>query len=250
MKLRYCILIVIITSMTLRATVTMQCRWHAAYFDAEFWGNYGRGAKEEEDRYFRDIIHRAQIIMQLDSTLRALRRQGKMEHFKRWFLCDLYMRCYDYKDRKLAPRTPWHEGDTVFLCITDSLSINYVLEKYWGQKDIIISPGRQSGMWLYSLHTIFSKDRYRARQYPDTLMSPSPRGDSAFLWLCIDGGIPVKHNFYQYEIDGYYHQYTGLYITTADVLNAQTLLFQKYGIKTTITSHYVTPVILRKYIWY
>lgn len=250
MKFKYIVFVICTATITyLHSTATMECRWHAAYFDAVFIGNYGTADKELE-RYFNNVLSHANVIIQLDSAFRALRKVGKLEHFKRWCLCDYYMRCYEYKDRRSAPRAPWHEGDTIYLCVTDSLSINRVLAEYYGIEDVIISPGRPSGMWLYSLHTGFWKDRYHARQYPDTLWKLSSRGDSALLWLYIEGGYSVEHNFYQHETDGYYHQYTGLYLTTNNVLEAQVLLLKYYGIKTTITSHYITPAILRKYAWY
>jgi len=224
----------------------MSCFWHAAYFDAEFIGNYGI---EIDSIYRNDVTTRAHVVMQLDSIFKELRQQGNLPRFKRWFLVDHYHVSYDYVNNKKLPCEIRIQHDTVYLCMIDSVSINEAMRKLWNINDVIVSPNKQSGMWLYSLHMKVTKSRWPARNYPDTLEN-NLRDDRKLLWLYCENAYSYAHCFYQHEIDGFFHQYTGLYLTTANALQAQSTLYEHYGIQTTITSQYVTPVILRKYVWY
>ncbi|HEC77645.1 MAG TPA: hypothetical protein ENI34_00705 [candidate division WOR-3 bacterium] len=229
----------------LYATSTMRCFWHAAYFDAEFIGNYGSGM---ETMYRNDVVARAHVVMQLDSIFRDLRQKGKLPPFKRWILLDHYYVSYDYVDGKRLPCKIRIQHDTVYMCMIDSVSLNQAMRQLWNIPDVIVSPHKESGMWLYSLHIKTTKSRWHARNYPDTL-DEYPR-DRDMLWLFCENAYGYSHCFYQHETDGFFHQYTGLYLTTANVLQAQELIREHYGINTSITSQYVTPAILRKYVWY
>ena len=225
----------------------MDCYWHAAYFNAQFTGNYGT---EQETQYKYDVVIRAQVIMQLDSVFRELKKRDELPSFKRWFLVDHYHVSYDYVKGKKLPCELRIQHDTVYLCMTDSISINQALKKLWHINDVIISPHKKSGMWLYSLHIKTTTNEWYARNYPDTLDGYPLRRDAKLLWLHCEGGYTVFNCFYQHEIDGFFHQYTGLYLTTNNVVQAQKNLLEYHGLKTAITSQYVTPAILNKYIWY
>ncbi len=241
----FCLIVLILPS--LHATSTMDCQWHAAYFDALFMGNYGSGACE---KYADDVVNRALVVMQLDSIFKNLRREGKLKYFRRWVLVDVYMKCYKWeKGVGIVPRDSWIEGDSVYLCLTDSISINKVLKKLWHIEDVVVSPNRSAGMWLYSLHVGFSKTRLGARAFPHGGYVHE-RPDSSLLWLQSNSDPLAAHCWYQHEIDGYYHQYTGLYLTTKNVFEAQKLLLENRNLKTTITSHYVTQAIIRKYAYH
>jgi hypothetical protein len=247
MRLQHYLISIFSVTTVLYATATMDCYWHAAYFDAQFTGNYGT---EQEAQYLNDVVARAQVIMQLDSIFRDLRRKGALPAFKRWHLIDSYHESYDYQNGKKLPCTMRIQHDTVYLCMIDSLSINEAMKKLWNIHDIIISPHKRSGIWVYSLHIKTTKSQWYARNYPDTLASGYSRKDEDLLWLRIEGGYSVNHCFYQHEIDGYYHQYAGLYLTKKNTIKAQNLLLKHYGLATTITSQYITPTVLRKYVWY
>jgi hypothetical protein len=71
--------------------------------------------------------------------------------------------------------------------------------------------------------------------------------DSNLLWLKCEGDA-TPHHWYQHEKDGYYHKYTGLYLTRENVLKAQKLLQEHCNLHTTITSHYATSAIIRRYV--
>lgn len=205
-----------------------------------FVGNYGSGGG-----YTQDVVGRANIVISLDNMLRDLKQKGKLEHFKRWVLIDDYTKSYAYFNGKTTPGPLRIEGSKAYLCLTDSVLINDALVKLWNITDFTISPSKQSGMWLFSLHVGLSSTRLKARPFPHGGYV-NERPDSNLLWLkCEYGEIP--HHWYQHERDGYYHQYTGLYLTTDNVLNAQKLLQEHCNLNTNITSHYVTPAIIRRY---
>lgn len=241
------IFFIIVFATNVHATSTMNCSFHAAYFDAKFIGNYGSGM---DTIYRNDVITRAHVVMQLDSIFKELRRNGELPLFKRWLLIDSYHQSYDYVNGKKLPCKIRIQHDTVYLCMIDSLSINHAMKKLWNINDVIVSPQKKSGMWMFSLHIKTTKSQWHARNYPDTLYKYPFYDDLLFNWLYIEGGYWVHHSFYQHETDEYYHQYTGLYLTINNIIQAQKNIFEHCGLKTTITSQYVTPTILRKYVWH
>lgn len=236
-------IIVLLAGRLVFATETVDCYLHCAYFDVKFVGNYG--GDDRGERYTQDIVRRANIVIQLDNLLRARRREGKLEHFRRWHLVDDYTESYTYVNGRREPGKVRIDGESVFLCLTDSVSVNKLLQRLWNVSDTIISPNTRSGMWLFSLHVGMANTYLTARPFFHGGYV-SERPDSAFLWLrCESSEIP--HHWYQHETDGYYHQYTGLYLTRENVVKAQELL-KKYGdLNTSIVSHYVTPAIIRRY---
>ena len=224
------------------ATETVYCYLHCAYFDVEFVGNYGGG---EGERFTEDVVKRANIVIALDNLLRTRRREGKLEHFTRWILVDDYTKCYDHRNGRKTPKQIRIEGKNVFFCLADSNSVNEALGKLWDISDLTISPSKQSGMWLFSLHVGLSRTRLQARPFPHGGYV-NERPDTALLWLrCEYSEIP--HHWYQHETDGYYHQYTGLYLTRENVVQAQELMKRYCDLNTNIVSHYVTFAIIRRY---
>jgi|GEM_PF-1900707 len=229
---------------TLFSADTAKCTWHAAYFDVVYMNWYGTGVAEEE-RYLRDVITRSNVIIRLDSLLKTLNHQGRLKSFKRWTLIDNPHASYQhFGDSK--PGDLHIEDSKAYFCFADSVAVNRLLKELWNIEGINISPSRQCGMWLYSLHLGVCKDRAQAQQFPDTLWI-FERPDFNLVWLSIERNSWVRHAFYQHETDGYYHQYTGLYLTRKNVLEAQRLLLEHRNLKTTIVSQYITSAIIKKY---
>jgi len=224
------------------ATATMECKWHAAYFDAIFVNNYG--GDNRQARFADDVAVRVNTIVRLDSILKSLRRQGKLEHFKRWLLMDDYMKNYSVDDGSFII-----EGKKVYINLTDSVAINKALKKVWGIENVTISSNKRAGMWLFSLHVGLSETRLGARYFPHGGYIYE-RPDSTLLWLQCHPDPSAAHSWYQHETDGYYHQYTALYLTRKNVLEAQRLLLEHRNLKTTITSQYITSAIIKKYAYY
>jgi hypothetical protein len=222
----------------------MECFWHCGYFDVKFVNNYG--GSERGERYTQDVVKRVNVIIGLDNLFRNLRREGKLEHFNRWMLVDHYVGSYGYEKGRKVPKQNRIEGRKVFLCLTDSNSINKVLRRLWNISNAVISPNKQSGMWLFSLHVGLSKTRMGVRSFPHGGYIDE-RPDSNLLWLKCEGDA-TPHHWYQHEKDGYYHKYTGLYLTRENVLKAQKLLQEHCNLHTTITSHYATSAIIRRYV--
>jgi len=230
----------------LQATQTMECRWHAAYFDAVFVENYG--GSDREERYVKDVVVKTNAVIGLDSLLKSMKRAGKLEHFERWQIEDNYVGSYDYVGGRRVPGALRIEGRKAWFCFTDSIAVSKALSKLWQIEDVKNIPNERTGTWLFSLHVGLAKDHGSARRlYHEFEYGRRP--DSAFLWLQIVGGFSVSHHFYQHETDGFYHTYTGLYLTRQNVLKAQEVL-DKRGLKTTITSQYLTPAIIKKYARY
>jgi hypothetical protein len=219
------------------ATSTEFCNFHAAYFDAEFVNNYG---SMEEHGFLEDICVVTNVIVRLDSLLRSRQRDGRLEHFVRWRLIDSYMKGFQHD-----PGSYVIEGRNVFLRFDDSLAINKALNRLWCINDFALSPNKHAGAWLFSLH-VGVHNKFPGPEIPIRDIFKSERPDSDLLWLKIEGDWWSSHHFYQHEIDGYYHTYTGLYLTRDNVLQAKQLLEAK-GLKTTVTSHYLTHTILRHY---
>jgi len=245
LKIRFILMIflMLLAGKLIFATETMDCYLHCAYFDVRFVGNYG--GDDRGERYTQDVVRRASVAIQLDNLLRSRRREGELGHFTRWILVDDYMKSYTYVNGRREPGKVRIDGKSVFLCLTDSNSINCALGKLWNISDFTISPSRQSGMWLYSLHVGLSKTRLQARPFSHGGYV-NERPDSTFLWLKCDGSV-IPHHWYQHETDGYYHQYTGLYLTRENVVEARELLKKHCDLNTSIVSHYVTSAIIRRY---
>lgn len=241
------LLLLVLPLESISAADTAECKWHAACFDLVYVNWYGRDLMEDE-RYIRDVMTRSYAVIRLDSLLKALNHQGRLRSFKRWTLIDNPHLSYQhFGDSK--PGDLHIEDSKAYLCFADSVAVNRLLKELWNIEGINISPSRQCGMWLFSLHFGAYIDQAKARQYPDTLWI-STRPDSNLAWLSIERDMWVRHAFYQHETDGYFHRYIGLYLTRQDVIKAQKLLFEHLGWKTTLTSQYVTPEILKKYAYY
>jgi hypothetical protein len=242
-NLRSFIIIVLGFSLSLQATQTMVCRWHAAYFDAVFVENYG--GSDREERYVNDVVAKTNAVIGLDSLLKSMKRAGKLEHFERWQIVDDYVGSYNYVGGRKVPGGLRIEGRKAWFCFTDSIAMSKALSKLWQIDNVKYDPNERTDMWLFSLHVGLAKDHGSARRlYHEFEYGRRP--DSAFLWLQIGGGFSVSHHFYQHETDGFYHTYIGLYLTRQNVLKAQEVL-DKRGLKTTITSQYLTPAIIKKY---
>lgn len=225
----------------LYATATVHCIWHAAYFDVIFVNNYGHS--QIDYQYPPDIVARANVVMQLDSLFRTLRKEGKLEHFKRWLLMDDYMKNYSVDDGSFII-----EGKKVYINLTDSVAITKALKKLWGIENVTISSNKRAGMWLFSLHVGLSETRLGARYFPHGGYIYQ-RPDSTLLWLQCHPDPSAAHSWYQHETDGYYHQYTGLYLSKQNVIKAQKLLLEHSNLKTTIVSQYITSAIIKKYAY-
>ncbi|MGB3479319.1 MAG: hypothetical protein WBB67_09175 [bacterium] len=240
------LLLLVLPAKSIYAADTVYCKWHAAYFDLIYVNWYGDGDSLETERYLRDVMIRSYVSIRLDSLLKALNNQGRLKDFKRWTLIDDPHLSYQHFGDS-DPGDINIEDSKAFLCFADSIAINKSLKELWKIEGIKIDSNKKCGMWLFSLHLGTYKDQTRARQLPDTVWI-SQRPDSNLVWLSVEKNLWVCHAFYQHETDGYYHRYIGLYLTRQDVIKAQKLLFEQLGWKTTITSQYITPSLLRKYI--
>lgn len=228
----------------LHATATMHCSWRAAYFDVLFVDNYG--ISWLDDAYTSRVAARSKVIIRIDSLLKTLRQEGKLEHFKRWTIIDSYTEKFDFAHVKARHGIQSDKESNQFLNLTDSIAVNEALKKLWNIEDVTISTSKPAGMWLFSLHLGLIKDALVARsRHPK--YSSALRPDSALLWLNCGGDVEVTNDFRQHETDGYYHVYTGLYLTEKNVLEAQKLLLEKCNLKTTITSQYITSRIISRY---
>jgi hypothetical protein len=223
-----------------------KCSWHAGYFTAVYENWYGYDTLEDK-RYVKDVLERSHIIIKLDSVIGNLQHNRKMPDFKRWTLID-----HSQARHKLfgdqTPSGKVHiKGDSAFLCFTDSTSVNVALVKLWDIRDVTFRPSNKAGTWMFSLHIGAYEHKDQARNYPDTVWV-TQRPDAGLLWLTIERDVWASHMFHQHETDGYYHRYTGLYSTHKNVQRAQELFEQEYGLKTTITSQYISPKILGRYV--
>jgi len=226
------------------ATTTMYFKWHAAYFDAEYILNLG---SDLEQYYPRIVIDRAKVVIRLDSLLRA----NHPEHFTRWHLVDSYTKSYIYENNKYRSKPINPVGTDVFFDFTDPVIIRKALAKLWNIIDTGFSVTEPAGQWMYSLHINASKNAsliYGSLK-GDIYDRYFERPDTNCLWMQCESGVGGPPYFWsQYETDGYYHLYTGLYLTTKNVQEAQKLLKEKYNLETTITSQCVTLSILKKYM--
>lgn len=143
------------------------------------------------------------------------------------------------------------KGRRVHLSLIDSVALNNALKKLWRIDDVVISPTRQTGVWFFSLHVGLFKSEQGAQAFieGDDIIDQHERSDTNLLWLKIEGDLCSSHHFYQHETDGYYHMYTGLYLSKQNVINAQRLLLEHSNLKTTIVSQYITTAIIKKYAY-
>ncbi len=225
----------------LHATATMFSRWRAAYFDVLFVGNYGSDKRAE--RFVNDVVAKMNVVIRIDSLLKRRWHERKLENFLQWQLVDNYM-----KNHRVESGSFIIEGRKVYIRLTDSVAINKALKELWHIDDVVVSPSKKAGTWLFSLHIGVSGNRLSAKQLIYDF-EYGRRPDSMLLWLKIVGGLHSSHHFYQHEKDGYWHTYTGLYLTMQNVLEAQRLLLEHNGLKTTIVSQYITPTIIKKYAY-
>ncbi len=135
----------------LSGTTTMWFNWHAAYFDADFVVNLG---SDLEQHYPRIVIDRANVIIRLDSILRA----KKPERFTRWHLVDDYMKSYDFINGKPYSKSIKPTGIDVYFDFTNPVMVKTALAKLWGIDDTIPDITAPAGCWMYSLHLSTSKD--------------------------------------------------------------------------------------------
>jgi hypothetical protein len=225
----------------LNATATEFCNFHAAYFDAEFVGNY---AFVEEERFLSDVVSTAGVIIRLDSLLRNRRHEGTLDHFIRWRLVDNYMKRYSIEKASYII-----EGRNVYIRFDDSVAINKALKELWHIYDYTLTVREQVSVWVFSLHTGFSHLEHVAKRLIGKNGVDYDRPDTNLLWLKIEGDLWSSHHFYQHEKDGFWHVYTGLYLSQQNVMAAQNLLLERYGLNTTITSHKLRPTILKRYAY-
>jgi hypothetical protein len=224
----------------------MYFNWHAAYFDAVYVDNFG---SDLETYYPQEVLKRIYFVIRLDSLLNATRQQVGLEPFTRWRLVDDYTKSYKYVNNKKLSKPINPPGTDVFFSFKDPAIIKDALDKLWHITDTGFNVTEPAGQWMYSLHMGvtakgFDIDSFmKANDY-----SYYERPDSNYLWMQCESGVGGPPYFWsQYETDGYYHLYTGLYLTTKNVQEAQKLLKEKYNLETTITSQYVTPGLLKKY---
>ncbi len=231
----------------LSGTVTMWFKWHAAYFDADFVVNLG---SDLEEHYPRIVIDRANVIIRLDSILRT----KKPERFYRWHLVDDYMKSYDFINDKPYSKSIKPTGIDVYFDFTDPAMIKDALAKLWGIDDTILNITAQAGQWMYALHLSTSKeicfiDSILTYNKWEGLDRYDKRPDSSLLWMrCESGFGGPPYIWFQHETDGLYHLYTGLYLTTKNVQEAQKLLKDQYHLETTITSQFLTPWLSKNYM--
>ncbi|UCG31325.1 MAG: hypothetical protein JSV53_05460 [candidate division WOR-3 bacterium] len=225
----------------LNATASEYCNFHAAYFDAEFVGNY---AFVEVERFLNDVVRTAGVIIRLDSLLGNRRHAGTLDHFVRWRLVDDYMKRYSVEKGSYIV-----EGQNVYIRFDDSVAINKALKELWQISDCALTVGGHTSVWMFSLHTGFSHLEHVAKRLIGKNGVDNDRPDTNLLWLRIEGDLWSSHHFYQHEKDGFWHVYTGLYLTQQNVTAAQKLLLERYDLETTITSHKLRPAILKRYAY-
>jgi len=225
------------------ATATEEGRWDAAYFNATFVANYG--GDDRVENFVKDAIRVTNVVVRLDSLLKSLARSGKLKNLRQIELIEHY--CVNYK---IQPGNFLQNGDTVYIKFSDSVAINRVIKTIWDVEDFIFSPNTPAHSWIFSLHIGLSKSLEKIQAFIDSIEIDYDRPDSDLLWLIVEGEIWSSHLFYQYERDGYFHIYAGLYLSKNKVIQAQKLIREKYNLNPVITSHLITPDIVKKYVTY
>jgi hypothetical protein len=225
----------------------MYFNWHAAYFDAVYVDNFG---SDLETYYPQEVLKRIYFVIRLDSLLRATRQQGELEHFTRWRLIDDYTKSYNYANNKHMSKLINPSGTEVFFSFKDPVIFKDVLAKLWNITDTGFNVTEPASQWMYSLHINVNQNAIDTDSFLKVHGNEyGVRPDSLYLWMTCETGLgPHPHIWSQDETDGFYHLYTGLYLTTKNVQEAQKLLKEKYTLETTITSQYVTPGLLKKYM--
>lgn len=227
--------------LSLYATATMECHWKATNFEARSMRNYGNYLGSEKI-FKQNIVEECRVIIRLDSLLNHLRRAGRVTAEKRWILYDHYIRGRKTHGNEIC-------GDTVYLCLTDPVSVNSALRELWGITDHSLSPSPVSAKWLFSLHigTFASRDAAWA-VLDRSRLSRGSRPDKDLLWLTVEGDWSSSHSFIQHETDGYWHLYTGLYSTKNNALKAAKVWQEILGRKVVLVSQYLTPNIIGQYL--
>lgn len=216
------------------ATATEECYFNAAYFNATYINNYG--GDERTKNFVKDAIKVANVIIRLDSLIKNYVRGGLIKNYLQYELID------NYTGNFRIPKGSYiRSGKEIHLRLTDSIAVNRILKDLWEIKDYTISPNVVASVWLFSLHIGMSKTRETIIALIESLNIDYDRPDTELLWLKIEGDLCSPMVFYQRETDGFYHSYAGLYLTKGNVMHAKELIEKKYGIKTTITSHFITP---------
>jgi hypothetical protein len=119
----------------------------------------------------------------------------------------------------------------VFFDFTDPVIIRKALAKLWNIIDTGFSVTEPAGQWMYALHIAVGKN---ARSVYGALKGDIydryyERSDTNYLWMTCESGVDSLPYFWsQHETDGFYHLYTGLYLTTENVQEAQKLLKAQY----------------------
>jgi len=225
------------------ATATEECRWNAAYFNATFVANYGDYDRVEN--FVKNAIRVTNVVVELDSLLKDLARNGKLKNLRQFELIEHY--CINYK---IQSGNYLQNGDTIYIKFADSIAINKAIKTIWSVDDFVFSPNMPAHAWIFSLHIGLSKSLEKIQTFIDSTEIDYARPDSNLLWLIVAGDIWSSHLFYQYERDGYFHIYTGFYLSKNKVIQAQKLIREKYNLNPVIMSHLIIPDILKKYVTY
>lgn len=225
------------------ATDTEECYFNSAYFNATYINNYG--GDERAENFVKDAIKVTNVVIRLDSLIKSNVRRGLIKNYLQYKLIDNYAGNF-----RIPKESYIKNGKEIHLRLTDSIAVNKILKDLWGIRDYTISPNVTAGIWLFSLHIGVCKTKNGILALIEGLDINYDRPDEEFLWLKVEGGLYSPMSFYQYEKDGFYHGYTGLYLTKNSVMRAKKLIEKRYGIKTAVTSHYITPSVLKKYVIY
>ena len=238
--MKYLFLLFIVTHFPiLYGAGSVYTTWKAGYFNASFQSWYGHGFEDEQQRIIKEIMNRTWIIIRIDSLVRVNKKADLLSPFPRWTLVD--------NGHTTKSGTISIQGTKAYLNLADSLTVISALTRLWGIKPYAMRIGEPSGIWLYSLHYEIYDNHFKARGLDDTLTRGCRLEElPLFLYAVYDAGF--QNTWYQHEIDGYYHRYFGLFISNKDVLIAQDWFLNNYGWNTTITSHYLTPAILKGYL--
>ncbi len=225
------------------ATSTEECYFNGAYFNATYINNYGDD--ERAEKFVKETIKVANVIIRLDSLIKSYVRRGLIKNFLQYELIDNYAGNF-----RIPNGSYIRNGKEINLRLTDSIALNKVLKEIWRINDYTISPNVLAHTWLFSLHIGICKTRKEIIALLKSLDINYNRPDIEFLWLRVEGDLGSPMAFYQRERDGFYHGYIGLYLTKDNVMSAKELIEKKYCIKTTITSHFITPQVLKRYLVY
>ncbi len=223
---------------------TATCSWKAGYFNAFYQSWYGHGSEDEKQRIIKEIMNRTWVIIKLDSLIRSYKNADRLSSFPRWTLIDNGSERYRLFG-ETKPGTVSIKGTRAYLNLADSQAASKALVQLWGIESCTVHIGEPSGTWLYALHSGTYDSQLRAR-----FTSQNLNFDDLHLWLSTEYDEGSPNTWYQHETDGYYHRYYGLFLSSKDVYEAQEWFLKKLGWKTTITSHYLTTALLKKYVFF